>query len=345
MKQILIAVDAFKGCLSSIEINQCVSEAIQKCYPTIQTISLPISDGGEGFLTAMERVFSLERVQVKVHDPLMRPIQAEYGWSQKLAVIEMAKASGIHLVSEQERDIIKATTYGTGELLADAMRRGTQKILLGLGGSATCDGGRGAIEALKTNDLLHQTIDLDLYCDVNNPMCGKEGAAYVFSPQKGANQNQVQQLELILQEWAIHLEMKTGKKVANLRGGGAAGGIAAGLYAYLNARICSGIENFLDLVQFEELAHQSDLIITGEGSLDAQSLRGKAPFGVLKKAGNVPVIAMAGQIKDVKLLLKAGFAEVRNINLEPLVLKEAMHPLIAQKRIRKTTLEIVKKYK
>lgn len=345
MKSVLIAIDAFKGCLTSTEANASAAEGVLNVFPEVKVVQVPIADGGEGFLFAMQEIFPLKPVSIEVHDPLMRLIEVKYGMLDDTAVIEMAKVNGLLLLAENERDVLKATTYGLGEVLVDAVAKGAKKILLGLGGSATCDGGRGMIEALKEANYLQKKIDVQLFCDVDNPMCGPRGTARVFAPQKGANSDEVAILEKQIIEWADFLKRETGKNIADKLGTGAAGGVSGALYAYWNAKIEKGVDLFLNEIRFDKMAARADLIITGEGRLDAQTFGGKVPIGVLNQSGATPVVGIAGQVQEKQEFLDKGFEEVCSINSDPFLLKEAMKVSVAKERIKTAVSKIVRKYK
>lgn len=354
--KIVIAIDSFKGCLSSAEAEQAVSLGIRQALPDAQVLCVPVSDGGEGMLEAFTAAMGGDIVTAPCHDPLMRPIEAQYGISAdgSTAIIEMAQASGLTRVAPDERDAWRATTYGTGELIAHALQRGCKHLLMGLGGSATTDGGRGMLEALgirfdgDTVDLSQSLLTgLDLQVtvasDVQNPLCGINGAAHVYGPQKGADPVMVEQLDQRLQQFANITAQTLDADYRDVPGAGAAGGMGFALLAYLNAEMRSGIDLLMDMVNFDDLVHGADLVITGEGSADHQTLMGKLPQGILSRAQRhgVPTILVAGRIADRQALLQAGFAQVECINPADSLLSECLRPQVARHRLAATAAQLM----
>lgn len=344
VKKAVIAIDSFKGSMSSAEACRRAAEGIKAAFPRAETVCIPVADGGEGTVEAYLSALGGERVEVEVTGPDFRPVKAFYGIlpDKSTAVIEMAAASGLPLVLK--RDAGGTTTYGTGELLAHAAARGCKSIILGLGGSATNDGGAGALSALgaklldadgrpirPTGDGLARLADIDasgldrtvakcrvtLACDVDNPLCGPRGASHVFGPQKGAGPDDVLRLDENLMRFAGCVKRATGRDIASIPGGGAAGGIAAGLMGFLDARIQSGVRMFLKTIKFDEVLSGADIVVTGEGRVDAQSACGKVPSGVgayAEKAG-VPAIVVAGDIGEgYESILSCGIDAVFSIN-------------------------------
>ena len=347
MKSIIVAIDSFKGCLTSREANQAAAEGILKSTPNAHVVQIPVSDGGEGWLEAFQSAVGGERVEVSVYDPLMRPIVAEYLVKDEMAVIEIAKASGLTLLSPEERDPMRATSYGTGQLVVDAVRRGCRHIVVGLGGSATSDCGIGVIRAIidafakkGTWDDVQALNDVrfTIATDVTNPLCGPNGAAHVFAPQKGAAPGVVAALDARAKRFAEASARHMGYDCQNEVGAGAAGGLGYAFLQYMKANCRSGIDLLLDAVRFDELLTDAELVITGEGSADRQTLMGKLPFGILQraKARQVPVRLIAGRIADREALLDAGFARVDCINPPDIALEEAMKPETAKKHIIQT---------
>ena len=347
MKSIIVAIDSFKGCLTSREANQAAAEGILKSTPNAHVVQIPVSDGGEGWLEAFQSAVGGERVEVSVYDPLMRPIVAEYLVKDEMAVIEIAKASGLTLLSPEERDPMRATSYGTGQLVVDAVRRGCRHIVVGLGGSATSDCGIGMIRAIidafakkGTWDDVQALNDVrfTIATDVTNPLCGPNGAAHVFAPQKGAAPGVVAALDARAKRFAEASARHMGYDCQNEVGAGAAGGLGYAFLQYMKANCRSGIDLLLDAVRIDELLTTAELVITGEGSADRQTLMGKLPFGILQraKARQVPVRLIAGRIADREALLDAGFARVDCINPPDIALEEAMKPETAKKHIIQT---------
>lgn len=349
---VIIAIDSFKGCLTSSEANQAAAEGVLQAMPAAQVVQIPVSDGGEGFLQAFRHALGGEMVHVPVFDPLMRPVTAAYLVKGDTAVIEIARASGLTLLSAEERNPLAATTYGTGQLVADAVRRGCNHVIAGLGGSATSDCGIGMIRALidsfapggtwdDVRDLDH--VHFTIATDVTNPLCGEQGAAHVFAPQKGADAEMVLALDARARRFAEASARHFGYDRQNDPGAGAAGGLGYAFLQYMNADRRSGIDLLLDAVHFDELLEVASLVITGEGSADLQTLMGKLPYGILQrcKRHQIPVALIAGRVSDPQVLLDAGFSKVVCIN--PLFkgdlqspLEEAMRPETAKKNIRET---------
>ena len=307
--------------------------------PDAEIIQIPVSDGGEGWLDAFQAAFGGELVEVKVHDPLMRSIVAPYLIKGDTAVIEIAKASGLTLLSEKERNPMTATSYGTGQLVADAVRRGCRHIIVGLGGSATSDCGKGMLEAMhNAHDIMLKDVRFTIATDVKNPLCGKNGAAHVFAPQKGATPEMVEELDRQAKEFAEESARHFGYDLQNMPGAGAAGGLGYAFMQYLGAECKSGIELLLDIAKFDEKLHGAQLVITGEGSADSQTLMGKLPMGILQRAKqqDIPTMLIAGRIKNRQQLLDAGFSQVECINPSDLPLEEAMNPERAKSNISET---------
>ena len=314
-----------------------------------------------------------EVVEVSVKDPLMRPITAPYLIKNKTAVIEMAKASGLTLLSEEERNPMRTTTYGTGQLVVDAVRQGCKHIIVGLGGSATSDCGIGMlhaiIDAFAKGGLWDEVtalcdIHFTIATDVTNPLCGENGSAYIFGPQKGAIPKMVLDLDRRARRFAEASAHHFGYDRQNEPGAGAAGGLGYAFLQYMNAECRSGIDLLLDAVRFDELKEETDFVITGEGSADRQTLMGKVPFGILQRCKRglkgkpmkgeekkkddtrkVPVCLIAGRVADKEMLSDAGFARVICINPSGLLLSEAMKPETAQANIAKTVLHLVSSLK
>jgi glycerate kinase len=323
--KIIVAIDSFKGCLTSAEANQAAAEGILAKMPEAEVVQVPVSDGGEGFMEAFQEAMGGEIVDANVKDPLMRTIVAQYLRQGDTAVIEIAKASGLTLLTPEERNPMVATSYGTGQLVVDAVRRGCKHLIVGLGGSATSDCGIGMLRAIIDAFAKHGSWDdvreLDNVCftiatDVTNPLCGENGAAHVFAPQKGAAPEIVDALDARAKRFAEASAKHMGRDCQNKPGAGAAGGLGYAFLQYMNADCRSGIDLLLDTIHFDDLLQDADLVITGEGSADRQTLMGKLPFGILQRAQNhhVPVMLIAGRIADEQQLLDAGFSRVVCIN-------------------------------
>ena len=342
--KVVIAIDSFKGCLTSKEANEAAAEGIRKVYPDAEIIEMPVSDGGEGYMEAFHAAIGGRLVEVAVRDPLMRPITAKYLLQNDLAVIEIAQASGLTLLTKDERNPLVSTSYGTGQLVADAVRKGAKHIIVGLGGSATSDAGMGMLKALidtyaqknKSWDDIEALNDIrfTIASDVKNPLYGEQGAAHVFAPQKGATPEMVLALDERAMKFAEISAKHFGYDRSQMPGAGAAGGLGYAFLQYLNAESRSGIQLLLDTIRFKELVADADLIITGEGSADRQTLMGKLPMGILEQSGQIPVCLIAGKISDREALLNAGFARVECINPPDLPLEEALRKDVAQQNIR-----------
>jgi glycerate kinase len=343
---IVIAPNAFKNSLDAKSAAQAIDAGLQESDLVCTTTCFPVGDGGDGTGVLLTEQLGGMYVDAWVHDPLGRPIPASFGWiaSRRTAVIEMAAASGLRLLSPDEYNPLQASSYGTGELIVAALEKGAEKIMLCVGGSATVDAGCGILHALGVrffmNDQLIEKpvpanldgltrIDLSaldnrvrqctftVLCDVNNPLLGEQGAAPVFGPQKGADENSMPLLEKILEQFSNCVEQLSGKKISNIVSGGAAGGTAAGLYGLLHAQLVNGIDYFLDCTGFDQQLAIADLVITGEGRIDRQTLEGKAPFGVAAAARKrkIPVVALAGSIEDESdPQLQYWFSHLLNIN-------------------------------
>lgn len=365
--KILIAVDSYKGSLTSLEAGQAIQAGIQNVSDIHNIEIIPIADGGEGILSVMLHTLGGKVQTIPVHNPCMELIEAEYGISTdgKTAFIEMANASGLPLIPKSRRNPMETTTYGTGELIRDALEKGCRKFIIGIGGSATNDAGTGMLQALGyrfldkdgnplgqggkiLENIVHictQNVHKELKnahfivaCDVNNPFHGLNGAAHIFARQKGANDSMIEELDRGMRSFANVIHQTTGKDISHVPGSGAAGGMGGGLLAFLNAELKSGAELILDLCHFEEKATNADLILTGEGRIDRQSLMGKIPGKILEigKQKGVPVIAIAGCVEDKDSLLEAGFQGVYETKPDFMPLEEAMKPDIAKRNIQQT---------
>ena len=339
MRKIIVAIDSFKGCVTSAEANQAATEGVLQGMPEAEVVKVPGSDGGEGWLEAFHTAMGGEIVEVNVKDPLMRPIVAQYLLMGDTAVIEIAKASGLTLLKPEERNPMVATSYGTGQLVVDAIRKGCKHIIVGLGGSATSDCGIGMLEAIENAD--YKDVRFTIATDVTNPLCGENGAAHVFAPQKGATPEMVEALDARAKRFAEESAKRMGRDCQNMPGAGAAGGLGYAFLQYMNAECRSGIDLLLDTIHFDDMLQDADLVITGEGSADRQTLMGKLPFGILQRARkhDVPVMLIAGRIADEQQLTDAGFSRVACINPHGLPLEIAMQPETAKENIRKTVSE------
>lgn len=360
--RILTACDSFKGCLSSAEVAAAVRQGVLSVVPSAQFEMVSVADGGEGTVEAVTGALGGKIVSVTVSDPLGRPVRAEYGLCGDTAVMEMSAASGLPLLAPEERNPMLATTFGTGEMIADALSRGCRRFLVGIGGSATNDGGTGMLAALgyrfmdacgnvlePTGGNMAEIVSIDdscvnpllidahftVACDVDAVFCGKCGAAYIFAPQKGASVEQVKKLDAGLSHLATVILSHTGRDVRKLPGAGAAGGIGGAFHAFLDAELRKGIDMVLDAIDFDSYLSDVDMVVTGEGSMDAQTLLGKTPFGILQraKAHNIPVIGIAGKVSDRDTLLAAGFSDIQAVTPPDMPLELALQPDVASSNI------------
>jgi glycerate kinase len=351
--KILIAPTAFKHSLSPLQAAKAIERGLRQALPDAELRLFPIADGGNGTLESWLAQGG-QRHELSVHDPLMRPMKAAYGLlPDKTAIIEMALASGLELLQKKELNPLVASTYGTGELLQAALEQGSRRFIIGMGGSATVDGGAGALMALGIRFLdakgqvisqgggsLEKIASIDvsqldsrwkdceivIASDVQNPLLGAEGAAAVFGPQKGASPKELAVLEQNLSHFAEKLA-ETGREIRHLAGTGAAGGLAAGLLAFLGGRIESGIDLLLEYNHFEQHLAEIDLIITGEGQMDSQSLYGKGAIGLARiaKERGVPVIALVGGLNVADTVLhEAGVTAAFSIVDKPMALEKAL---------------------
>ena len=325
--KIILAPDKFKGSLTGIEFCDAVAEGIQSVLPQAEIIKIPLADGGDGTIDILEYHFHGERIEIEVNDPLFRPIKASYFFmkSTATAYIEMAEASGMKLLTNDEQNCMYTTTYGTGELILDAIDRGAKTIVLAIGGSATNDCGIGMANALgytfydnNGNDIIPigknvsviekmdsskvntslKKVTFKVACDVTNPLYGTQGAAFVYARQKGASDHEVNILNVGLEHFAKMILTKSNIDLQKIEGTGAAGGMGAGALVFLNADLHSGIDLMKEMVDFDNKIKKADWIITGEGKLDDQTLSGKTINGVITSANkyNIPVVALCGSI-------------------------------------------------
>lgn len=352
MNKIVIIPDSFKGTMSSRDVGNIIREEALKCWPEISVINAEVADGGEGSVDAFFSALPGEKKYVSVSGPYGEKIESFYGIIDDIAVIEMAAAAGLPLVGEK-KSAGKTTTFGVGELILDALSQNVKKIILGLGGSATNDGGTGVAAALgikfldsnnnsfvpvgdtlcniskidmSGKDPRLANVDIVLMCDVDNPLCGINGASEVFGPQKGATKEDIKRLDTGLYHMAQLIAKDIGMDVLNINGGGAAGGMGAGLAAYLGASLQSGIDVVLDTIRFDDMLKECSLVITGEGRIDGQSIRGKVVSGIARRASskNVPVVVVVGDIADdVDAIYETGVSAIFSINRMAIPYSEA----------------------
>ncbi len=358
--KVLIAPDKFKGSLSANQLCEAIASGVRKYDPSIEIVKHPLADGGDGSLEVLEQHLDLETVTITVNDPLFRPIKASYKKHMDVAYIEMAAASGLVLLSLEEHNCMYTTTYGTGELILDAIKKGVRTIYLSIGGSATCDAGIGMAAALgyqfldQSNQYLKpvgknlntitsilppeninilNNVRFITLCDVDNTLFGKQGAAHIFAAQKGANPEEIKILDQGLSHFSSIVFKLLGKDISEIPGAGAAGGLGGGNIVFLNSTLQSGIETMLEITKFSEVLKNTDLIFTGEGKIDQQTLNGKVIYGISKaaKTKKIPVYVISGAselskseivsmgIQDLRTVLSASatredaFTNTRNI--------------------------------
>ena len=354
--KVLIAPDSFKESLSAMGVASAIEQGLAEVISPLEVIKLPVADGGEGTVEAMVAGMGGEIVPCTVTGPLGKPVEAFYGAINggETAIVEMAAASGLDLLTPEERNPLVATTYGLGELMLHAMDRGARNFIIGLGGSATNDAGAGMLQALGVKlldkdgneisrggaalaqvetidatglDVRFTEVDIHVACDVDNPLVGKRGATYVFGPQKGADDAMLAELEASLTHFGHALEASTNKSVMELEGAGAAGGLGAALVAVLSAELKRGIDIVLEAVEMKSRLEGCDLVITGEGRMDSQSVYGKAPVGVAKlaKAQGIPVVALVGSLgQGYEAVYDAGIDAVFSVVPGVVTLPEAL---------------------
>ena len=379
-KKIIIACDSYKGCLSSREVNEAIASGVKEwnaddASPEIRKLSpdgaspeiitLEMSDGGEGMLDAFLSAMKGERVRIHAHDALMRWIEAEYGMVDDTAIIEIAQTAGLALIEPEQRNPMKATSWGVGEMIMNAYRRGVRHFIVGLGGSATSDCGIGMLKAVGDDwKKIRQDCSFVLASDVTNPLCGENGAAQVFAPQKGADAKMVQMLDARARKFAEVSAKHFGYDRSEVPGAGAAGGLGYAFLQYFNAEARPGAELLLEEIEFDALIQNADLVITGEGHSDHQTLMGKLPQRILEHvlkckesdkshiacsqlAGDCksldhsfPLVwLVSGGVSDRQAMLDAGFDRVIQVTPEGMPLDEAMKPDVARYNIVKAIRE------
>lgn len=373
--KIIIAPDSFKGSLSAVEVASTILSATRKIFPGASIECLPLSDGGEGLVESLVEATGGTKYYLEVTGPLVSKVKAFWGilGDGKTAVIEMAAASGLMLIDESQRNPLLTTSYGTGELIKAALDKGCSRIIIGIGGSATNDGGAGMAQALgaELNDEQGEPIspgggelkrlakidiegldprlkqvEIIAACDVSNSLIGPQGASYIYGPQKGATSSMIKQLDEALKHYSNVIERDLGIKVENIKGSGAAGGLGAGIMAFLNGSLIPGIDLVLDVIGIEEELSDCDLLITGEGRLDMQSTFGKVPIGVALRASKfgVPVVVLAGSVeKNIDQFHEQGVIACFPIVNEPMSLQEAMDN--APSLLEYTASQVLRLYK
>ncbi|CAI9392973.1 glycerate kinase [Niallia sp. CLA-SR-H024] len=353
--KIVVASDSFKGSASTFEISDYIEKGIRRVQPDAIVLKIPLADGGEGTVDAIVTATNGNYVTKEVTGPLGQKVKAKFGIiNEKVAIIEMAEASGLTLIKDEERNPFKTTTFGTGELIKAALDYGVDEVVIGIGGSATNDGGAGMAQALGVSlkdrngneigygaesleklsmiditkiDPRLQSTKITVLSDVTNPLCGENGASYIYGPQKGATQDDLETLDNLLRKFGNKLEREFQINLVNRQGSGAAGGLGAGLMAFCDAKIYSGIERILSYIKLEDHIKDADLVITGEGRMDNQSVNGKAPLGVAKiaKMYHLPVVAIVGsEGNQLENVYNNGIDLVLDIVNKPMTLQDAM---------------------
>ena len=374
MKKIVVAFDSFKGSLTSYEASEAFIAGVKSVDPAVECRVVAIADGGEGMAEAIVGSVGGEMVKVAAHDPLGRSVEVSYGLISEgaTAIIPISSASGLTLLASNERNPLNATTYGTGELMLDAVRRGCRKIVVGLGGSATNDGGTGLLRALgyifldanneeliTTIDTLERVVtivppekspiagvDISVAVDVDNPLCGERGASYIYGAQKGATNDMIERLDRALRHYADVVAKWRGEDVSNEAGMGAAGGAGFAFGALLGAMPTSGIELMLSVVDFDNVIADAALVVTGEGRIDRQTVMGKAPTGVLRhaKRAGVPCIAVGGGVEWCDELRDSDFDAIYAATPVGMPIDEAMKKEVATTNLQRVATSILKEF-
>lgn len=358
MKKIIIIPDSFKGSASSLEVCNYIERGVLKVIKDADIIKIPVADGGEGTVESILYAAGGNIKKINVKNPEGKLIEAKYGIINKeKAVIEMAEASGLTLIDDKTRNPLKYSTYGTGELIKDAVNNNIKEILIGIGGSATNDCGIGMANALgykfldkdnneleaiaenmmHVDDIDDSNVDKRIFdikitaaCDVKNPLYGKNGATAVYGKQKGVTEETFDILDEGLKNIAKIIKEKFGKEIDYMEGAGAAGGLGGGLVAFCNDQLKSGIDAVLDIIDFESKIKDASLIITGEGAIDGQTKEGKVPVGVAKRAGNIPVIAIVGEIREgAEIVYDLGIKSIMPICTKAMSLEESISNAVA----------------
>ena len=371
--KILIATDSFKGSLTSQQAGEALARGIRGVVPECEVEVIPIADGGEGTAEVLTRALGGEIVECEVSDPLGRTITAQYGIAGDVALIDFASSAGLTLLQPEERNPLKTTSQGVGKMILNALCRGVSHIVLGLGGSATNECGVGMLQALGCRFLdsdgrevvgcggnLHRIatidhtdldkqlegVDVTLVVDVLSPLCGEGGATHTFAPQKGATPEQVAMLEEGVCHFAHLLSEIWGGDITQLAGAGAAGGAGGGIVALAGARLRRGIDVVLEAVEFARRVQDADLVITGEGRVDAQTLLGKAPSGVLAVANDagVRVVAVGGNVAMTSELAESDFAEILAATPKDMPLQEALKRDVAQDNLQRAGERIAQRW-
>ncbi len=369
--KIVCAIDSFKGSLSSIEVSTAVKEGIQKVDSTIQVDIVPLADGGEGTVDALVEGMHGKKRCISVCGPIGKKVDSTYGIVDNLAIIEMSAASGLPLLKEAERNPYHTTTFGVGEMILDAIEQGCRSFIVGIGGSATNDGGVGMLQALGFQFLDKQGDEVEpgaiglkeiekidtqkvdprlkecnfyIASDVNNPLCGENGASFIYGPQKGATLEMIENMDKWMQHYANIIKKYFPNANESLAGSGAAGGMGFAFYTFLNSEVKSGIDIVLEKLKFEEMIQDANLVITGEGKMDHQTSMGKAPVGVAKyaKKYGVPVIAFAGSVENAYACNECGIDAYFPVLRKVTTLQEAMEKKNAYQNVKDTAEQAIR---
>lgn len=372
MKNVVVAMDSFKGSLSTFQAENAVKDGIKKVFENVCITTIPVADGGEGTVESIVSAVNGSFEEIEACNPLGRKIKAKYGIVQKTktAIIEMSATAGITLIKPEERNPLNTTTYGVGELIVDAISKGCRNFIIGIGGSATNDGGVGMLQALgfefldkdgnqiqlgakglekifeiKTDNALKELKDckFEVACDVKNVLCGEKGCSVVYGPQKGATHEMVKDMDLWLKNYGELTKKVIPHADENAYGTGAAGGMGFALMSYLNASLQSGIDLVIRETELEKYIEKADLVVTGEGRLDGQTNMGKAPVGIAKTAKkyNKPVIAFSGCVTDdAKMCNECGIDAFFPILKAPCSLETAMDSKNAYNNLRDTAEQV-----
>ncbi len=375
--KVIVGMDSFKGSLSSVDANLAFENGIKQVFPDAVIRSFAMADGGEGTAETLVDGMNGSLVEIAVTGPLSTPVQSSYGLikDENLAIIEVASACGLTLLSKDQLNPLVTTTYGVGELINHAYNNGAREFIIGLGGSATNDGGVGMLQSMGYEFLdvygkeitfgggalsyihsINKTVESEKFkdcefrvaCDVSNVLYGEQGASYIFGPQKGADSDMLIVLDAGLKHYADFTSKEMGIEISNTEGGGAAGGLGAAFHGYLNGQLESGVELIMDVLGVEDALTNADLVITGEGRIDAQTSMGKVPAGMAGLAGkyDVPIIAVGGSLTDDAYKLNNhGINAVFSIQTEPLSNEEAMDSKRTRTNIEKIAGQIMRTLK
>jgi len=358
--KIIVAPDSFKECLGAEEVARAMAAGLREAVSMaagvqgagggkepLEVVEMPLADGGEGTVRVLAAALGARIVRATVTGPLGEPVEAEYALvddaSGPAAILEVASACGLPLVPPEKRNPLHTTSRGVGELILDALEKGCKHILIGLGGTSTCDGGVGMLSVPGLREKAAGVTFQALY-DVDCPFYGPMGAARVFGPQKGASPEEVELIDQKMQAMAEEILRETGLDLQTIPGAGAAGGLGGAMAAYLGARMRSGVDGIMDLIDFDGAVKDADLILTGEGKSDAQTLKGKAPLGVLRRSKGVPVALVSGAINDREELGKAGFRYLLPVTPEGTPRELAIDPETAVENIKKAVTALIQYY-